>query len=118
MIGIGLNFTISTEKIPTKVKKKDDATIQISVHKNVFPTKKDIRNLYIETIAVQKINGTTRYRPNLMNNVVINSNNEEADAVFNGRITAAKMPINIPNKYLIQSFILLLYHTLVWDSRV
>ena len=65
----------------------------------------DVLNLFTETIAVEKIKGTTRYLPNLINNSVKKERKSAAFALSNGRINAAKIPSTIPIIYFNQTFI-------------
>ena len=103
VIGIRGNFTNKMEHNPIKVKIKDETIIIKKVQLIVLRTSFDVLNLFTETIAVEKIKGTTRYRPNLINNSVKKERKSAAFALSNGRINAAKIPSTIPIIYFNQT---------------
>ena len=104
--------------MPIKVKTKEEIIIIAKVHKNVFQINFEVLSLFIETITVEKISGTTKYLPIRTNNSVRNARKSEATALSNGRINEATTPKIMPIIYFIHTFILPLYHILECNSIV
>ena len=100
------------------IKTKEEIIIIAKVHKNVFQINFEVLSLFIETITVEKISGTTKYLPIRTNNSVRNARKSEATALSNGRINEATTPKIMPIIYFIHTFILPLYHILECNSIV
>lgn len=105
VIGMRGNLIIKIEIIPTTARSKVDIIIIEKVQADVFIKTFEFRNLFIETMAVEKTIGTTIYRPKRTNNSVKNAKTEDACALSKGNKIAVITPIAIPIKYFIQTFI-------------
>ena len=117
MIGIRGSLTINMETSPKIVKSKVDRMITAKVHPEILSSIFDERNLLIEQMAVEKINGTTMYRPTRMNKSVKKINVSLTLILSKGKRNAATIPNAIPSKYLIQTFIMSSANNVLIRSR-
>ena len=106
------SFTIRIEKRPTIVRMSDEITMIEKVHRIVFHKSFEERSLLIETIAVEKTSGITRYLPTLMNSSDKNERKFTHATLSVGSRNTAATPNKTPSKYLTQTFIIYDYNIL------
>ena len=106
VIGMRGSFMIKIEVIPTIVKSNEDRMMIEKVHPEILSSIFDERNLLIAQMAVEKINGTTMYRPTRMNKSVKKIKASLTLMLSKGKRNDATIPKAIPSKYLIQTFIM------------